>query len=223
MGAAREGIVGGARKQAARGVGLVSSYLRPYTSAHGVADCDDEYRSGDWDYLANEQEAPRFHVVAGYCLRTTPRPRVLELGCGEGLLAQRLSPAHYTEFLGVDAAEDAVEKARAKGLDRAAFVQADASTFTPDDVDPTGSPKRFDVIVFSEMLYYLPDPLATVRRLQEGWLAPTGEIVVSHYKSIDLPQARQVWKLLHSAFDVRLRSTLTTGDLTWTIEALAPR
>ncbi|WP_156529345.1 class I SAM-dependent methyltransferase, partial [Gordonia sp. 852002-10350_SCH5691597] len=121
------------------------------------------------------------------------------------------------------AAQDAVEKASARGLDRAAFVQSDASTFSPDDVDPTGSAKRFDAIVFSEMLYYLPDPLATVRRLQKGWLEPTGEIVVSHYKSIDLPQARQVWKLLHSAFDVRLRSTLTTGNLTWTIEALAPR
>ena len=54
-------------------------------------------------------------------------------------------------------------------------------------------------------------------------MAPGGELVVSHFKSIDLPQARQVWKLLHSAYDTRLRTTLSTGNLTWTIEALAPR
>ena len=108
-------------------------------------------------------------------------------------------------------------------VDRAAFVQADASTFTPDDVDPTASQTRFDAIVFSEMLYYLPDPLGTVRRYEQQWLAPGGELIVSHFKSIDLPQARQVWKLLHSAYDTRLRTTLSTGNLTWTIEALAPR
>lgn len=217
------GVISGVRRQAARGAGLVASYLRPYSSAHGVDDCEDEYRHGEWDYLANEQETPRFHVVAGYCLRTTSAPRVLELGCGEGLLAQRLSPAHYARFVGVDAAPSAVERAAARSLERATFVSADATTFDPGDLDPGAADPAFDAIVFSEMLYYLPDPLGTVRRYEQQWLAPGGELVVSHFKSIDLPQARQVWKLLHSAYETRLRTTLSTGNLTWTIEALAPR
>ncbi len=214
--ATNTGVIGQMRKQAVRGAKVASTYIRPFSSSHGVDDCEDEYRSGEWDYLANDQEAPRFHLVAGLCMRTNPTPRVLEIGCGEGLLPERLSAHRYTEYVGVDAAPTAIERARSRALDNATFAVADATTFEPE-------PGLFDVIVFSEMLYYLPDPLATVCRLESGWLAPGGEIVVSQYKSLDMPKARQVWKLLHTTYDVALRTQLSANGLTWTVEALAPR
>lgn len=210
-----DGMIDRLRRQAVRSAQMAATYVRPFSSDHGVDDCENEYRAGEWDYLANDREEPRFHLVAGLCLRTSPRPRILEMGCGEGLLPERLSPHRYSRYVGVDAAPTAIERASARDLDNARFAVADATTY-----EPTGGP--FDVIVFSEMLYYLPDPLATVRRLQQGWLAPSGEIVVSQYKSIDMPKARQVWRLLHSAYDVRLRTRLSADDLTWTIEALTP-
>lgn len=106
--ATNTGVIGQMRKQAVRGAKVASTYIRPFSSSHGVDDCEDEYRSGEWDYLANDQEAPRFHLVAGLCMRTNPTPRVLEIGCGEGLLPERLSAHRYTEYVGVDAAREAL-------------------------------------------------------------------------------------------------------------------
>jgi 2-polyprenyl-3-methyl-5-hydroxy-6-metoxy-1,4-benzoquinol methylase len=175
---------------------------------------DAEYAAGDWNYLASDSELPRFSVVAGYCARFGGEGSLLEIGCGEGLLPERLGPAGYSRYMGIDLSTVAVERARVRDLPHASFVAADASEFEPDGC--------FDLVVFHEVLEYMDDPGAVVRRYEQ-WVAPGGWFVVSQYDSPDNARTRKIWRLLHRRYRRAARAVVSTGPrLSWTIEVLGP-
>jgi 2-polyprenyl-3-methyl-5-hydroxy-6-metoxy-1,4-benzoquinol methylase len=207
-------IVRNGRRRARHSKRLLKSALRPYEPLTGGAEVlNAEYGRGDWDYLIGEREVPRFNVVCGCCQRTTRRPRVLEIGCGEGMLADQLTPERFEQFVGVDIAAPAVERALARSLPNSCFIAADAAEFAPS--------MSFDVIVFNEVLEYFTNPAQLVRRY-EKWLLPGGEFVVSQYRADDDARTRKIWRGLHRRYTTRLRTRVTTANLTWTIEAFAP-
>ena len=120
---------------------------------------DTEYRGGNWDYLAEDLELPRFSVVAGYCVRHAEGGRILEIGCGEGLLPERIGTSRYARYVGVDISSVAIERAKAKRHPNAKFVAEDASDFDPD--------AQFDLIVFNEVLEYAHLPVQGHRQRQD--------------------------------------------------------
>lgn len=126
---------------------------------------DQEYDSGKWDYLSTTQEFGRYSVISGYCEHLKPGARVLDVGCGSGILAHWLSSAGISSYVGVDLSAVAIEQARRSNFQGAEFDVADASIFETSRV--------FDVIVFNEMLYYLKTPEKHVRRIARA-LAPDG-------------------------------------------------
>jgi SAM-dependent methyltransferase len=80
---------------------------------------------------------------------------ILDLGCGEGKTENELDQEAYTECVGVDISEVAIAKARAwtercgrgrKNL----FYCSDLESFVPL--------QQFDLILFRDSLYYLPEP-----------------------------------------------------------------
>ena len=93
--------------------------------------------------------------------------RVLEVGCGEGELAERLT-AVVTEVVAVDQPRRMVELTRARGVDaRVADVQA---LPFPDD--------SFDAVLAAWMLYHVPDldrGLSEIARV----LRPGGRLVAT--------------------------------------------
>lgn len=100
--------------------------------------------------------------------RWAPPPwgRVLDVGCGEGLLTRRMAP-FAREVVGVDADADAIELARAQAPD-VTYVHGDALTA---DV---GGP--FDLVTCVATLHHmdLADGLTRLRDL----VAPGGTLVV---------------------------------------------
>src|SRR5262245_51695956 len=52
---------------------------------------DEEYASGRWDVMRRSDELARYSVLAGYLRRLHPRGRVLDVGCGEGILLEHLA------------------------------------------------------------------------------------------------------------------------------------
>lgn len=205
--------VNGTRARARARVRLGLSWIRPYRPMQGGGELlDSEYRSGTWDYLVSDRELPRFSVVAGYCLRQGEGKRVLEIGCGEGFLPERLGTSRYVRFVGVDVSAAAIERAKAKGHPNATFVAEDASVFEPDSA--------FDVIVFNEVLEYFPDPLGLVRRY-ERFLSADGCFVVSQFRATENARTRKIWKMLHRTYTSPLRAQVTTAPrYTWNIEVL---
>ncbi|MGH9380710.1 MAG: class I SAM-dependent methyltransferase [Thermoanaerobaculia bacterium] len=175
---------------------------------------DEEYAAGAWDYLRDADELPRFSVVAGYCHHVKPGGSVLEVGCGEGVLQERLCGDKYSRFLGVDISEQAIQRAAARQSENVGFVAADASTFQP--------PERVDVIVFNECLEYFAEPERLLRRY-EAFLAEGGIYIVSMFVGIDNVRHQRIWKKIDAMYPAVAQARVSTGPrMTWTIKVFAP-
>lgn len=174
------------------------------------------YAEGKWDFMRSPEESERYRALVSYCRRVA-RPAVLDVGCGEGILLEHFQNAGITptEYLGLDIAAAAIDKAR--GLHPGfRFEVADAETFQP------GS--RFDVIVLNECLYYFRRPLKVLRNL-EGGLAAGGVFVVSAYHpNHDAQRFRRYWENLISTYEFLDHQVVSSRkDITWNIGVFRPR
>lgn len=172
---------------------------------------DAEYRRGRWDYLRSLDELAHHSVIAGYCKFLRAGGAILDLGCGEGVLIDIMDPQAYSEYLGVDIAPAAIERALARYNGKRRFVVADISAYQP--------PKRFDIVIFNESLYYLSDPLAVMRHY-ENYLAADGMFIVSMY----LYEKAPLWRRLGAVYDV-IDSTAVANKkgMVWHCKVLQPR
>jgi SAM-dependent methyltransferase len=124
--------------------------------APSAAVWDAQYAAGRWDYLGALPELARFSVLAGYLRHFKPGGAILDVGCGEGTLAKRLSVGDYRRYVGVDLSAAAIEKAARSVVPNTSWIAADAQSYAPME--------RFDAIVFNEVAYFFSDPPATVER-----------------------------------------------------------
>ena len=138
--------------------------------AKNAAEWDRDYRAGRWTYLTAPKEQARLAIAALY-VQLFGGGRVLDIGCGSGQLFPLLDPRRVSRYTGVDFSAAAIEAAAFADA-RARFVVAAAEAFTPP------ADERFDAILFNEVVYFLADPLAELRRYA-GYLAPGGVLVVS--------------------------------------------
>jgi 2-polyprenyl-3-methyl-5-hydroxy-6-metoxy-1,4-benzoquinol methylase len=185
--------------------------LRSYRRLHVCnLQWDSDYASGAWKRLRSVQELPRYSVIAGYCRHYRPFGSVLDIGCGEGLLARWLVN-DCRSYFGVDLSAEAIVLARAKNLPFAEFVVANAEEFQ--------SSSRFDVIVFNECLIYFDRPWELVARLTDA-LAPDGVIIVSLNEGV---MSSQIWRMLRSDFHDHSQVEIRSGNGAWKIAVLQPR
>ncbi|HEX5120938.1 MAG TPA: amino acid adenylation domain-containing protein [Pseudonocardiaceae bacterium] len=109
--------------------------------------------------------------------------RVLEIGCGIGLLAQRIVP-HCTYYCGTEISGVAIAAIRAAlGEDDAVdLLQLPADDFTP------WAPGSFDTVVLNSVTQYLPDVdyLVDVLRGAMAVLRPGGHLFVGDVRSLPL-------------------------------------
>lgn len=85
---------------------------------------DQAYRSGAYEFVEGLDMAPRMAVLAGY-LRHLGARRVLDIGCGTGLLLGHLGPD--VTYVGIDISPTAIEVARARYADHPHATFAAAS------------------------------------------------------------------------------------------------
>lgn len=115
-----------------------------------------------------------------------PRPpcHVLEVGCGSGAVAERLKAAGWT-VTGIDVEPEAVNAARARGLD---VVEGDFLTYR-------GGP--FDVIAFTRSLHHLESLGAAIERAH-ALLKPGGLVLADEFavERMDTATARWLYELV---------------------------
>jgi 2-polyprenyl-6-hydroxyphenyl methylase/3-demethylubiquinone-9 3-methyltransferase len=100
--------------------------------------------------------------------------RVLDVGCGGGLLSEALAQAG-AEVTAIDLAPDLLKIARLHGLEsgiRVDYRQASAEALAAE------TPGGFDVITCMEMLEHVPDPASIVGAC-DALLRPGGRLFVS--------------------------------------------
>jgi len=164
-----------------------------------------QYDKGLWDGLKAMDELARFSVIVGYVKFLKPTqngesPDILEIGCGEGLLQQRLQSQNYKRFIGTDISDLAIQKAAADaGDNKCSYLVADMDTYKPDG--------QFDLIIFNEVIYYSKYPLKTLQRLAT-YLKPNGLLIVTindHKHSADL------WETIKDGFPLLDEATVITS------------
>jgi trans-aconitate methyltransferase len=172
---------------------------------------DRQYRTGHWDFLGRLDNLGGLLTVFGYCEYLSP-DAILDVGCGEGLLANKLKVLPYKQFVGVDVSSAAIANAqRMLGDARTTFIARDAHDFVPET--------PFDVIVFNQCLYYMPDPLGMIRRYAT-FLKPSGRIIVS---LCDSGCSRAVWSLILPHLDVEDEITVIQSSGRTTTRIARPR
>ena len=176
------------------------------------------YSSGRLDYYGELDELARYSVLVGYtgwaARSRHDAPRVLDVGCGTGLLRRLLDGVAWSEYVGVDLSETAIETARTGPTDRSRFVVGDVMTL---DLG------RFDIIVANEVLYYAPEPRAFLDQLRAS-LAPGGLLLLSVWRHAG---DRKLWKVVEEAIpildrvEVRNRAN-ATNDRGWVVACCGP-
>jgi SAM-dependent methyltransferase len=130
-----------------------------------------------WGYTSPYEQRKYEHTLA--LLPETPAGRALELACAEGHFTAQLAPRVRT-LLAADIAANALERARdrCRGLGNVEFARVDLRT------DPM--PGRFDLIVCSEVLYYVGNRfgLARVARKLARALEPGGHLLLAHANAV---------------------------------------
>lgn len=185
--------------------------LRPYRAIPtDPQQWDAEYASGRWNQLSGLGELAHYSVIAGYCHYLKPKAAILDVGCGDGVLLDRLHPGNVRRYVGVDYSAEAIRRAngREAGLadsmaapsgeplgSRARsqrFVVADARAYDPGEY--------FDVVVFNESLYYFEDPLGVMARYQR-WLESDGVFIVSMNQTPDTLKLRRKLGAVYALVD----------------------
>ena len=173
---------------------------------------DAQFRSGQWNYLDSAAQVAHYAVIAGYVRQLFERPRILDVGCGQGRLYQLMKAQPHASYHGFDLSSAAIEEARAFADDRASFT---VSTF--DDA-PDG---RWDVIIFNESLYYSPRPIDVLRRYA-AYLAEGGVFIVSMHGRKRRHHA--IWRSAAMTHETRFSSRIRNElDQLWDVRVLAPR
>jgi 2-polyprenyl-3-methyl-5-hydroxy-6-metoxy-1,4-benzoquinol methylase len=195
------------RKLAGHAFFQVMGY-RPFTV--NAATWDREYKTGAWDFLGTMDNLGGLASILGYCQFLNP-DSILDIGCGAGLLARKLKVLPYGSYLGVDLSPEAIAQAAPVSDHRTRFAVGGAEDFE--------SGRRFDVIIFSQILNYIPDPGILLARYAK-FLTPTGRIIVSLYQA---PRTRAAWRLIDRTMATDDAMTVTQGSGTNTTKVLRPR
>ncbi len=169
-----------------------------------------QYSLGKWDYLRQVSELAHYSVIAGYCHYFKPGGSFLDIGCGEGILQERLCPSGYSRYAGVDISEEAIGLASGRQDEKTFFVQADVTEYQPDSLS--------DIIIFNECLYYFQDPLSVVKRY-ESFLTKDGLFIVSMFAT---EKTGHIWKILEQFYAVQDEVFVKNrSGVSWNIKVLA--
>ncbi|OYQ34686.1 SAM-dependent methyltransferase [Flavobacterium cyanobacteriorum] len=150
-----------------------------------------QYRRGRWESLKTGKELTRYTTIIRYLTDYGKQnPSILDIGCGEGVLNEKLPKDYtYSYFLGIDFSKVSIEKAILKNFPNAEFQCRDIHNFNPE--------RKFDVIVFNEVFYYIHEKeRMNVLQKMISHLEDNGIIIASIYR-----EAPHLWKFFDDTLE----------------------
>jgi trans-aconitate methyltransferase len=150
---------------AAKGVHFIVTRLGPQ-KLRSMA-FDEKYRRGDWCFQSESQD--ELPTIIRHYLRNGD---LLILGCGEASVLDGLDASAIHSALGIDLSREAIRRAGRHASRNVTFQVADMERFD--------CPRSYDVILFSESLYYVRTSrqIPLLKRLSLK-LKPGGAFVVT--------------------------------------------
>jgi SAM-dependent methyltransferase len=168
---------------------------------------ESDYEHGGLARTEGDVELPRHLLVAGLLRHYAPGGAILDIGCGSGGLIAPLRDSFGgvpSRYVGLDLSTRALDMAAERVRD---LGESDAFTaeLVQGSFDEYEARATFDAVIFSESLYYAPDPLRTVQRFL-GALRESGIVVVTMWRR---PSRRRVWRALRGELPERSRCRVT--------------
>jgi 2-polyprenyl-6-hydroxyphenyl methylase/3-demethylubiquinone-9 3-methyltransferase len=154
-----------------------SDSLEPYYAA---TDWNEKYAVGYQLDIAFE--ACRYACVSALVAHFAKGGAVLDLGCGNGVLAKYIRALSSARLVAVDYSQQGIDQAVARAIPDCEFVCADIRTFQPSEA--------YSLIVFNESLYYLKDG-ADILRSYSRYLLPDGVYLISMFRT---PLTKRAWR-----------------------------
>jgi len=128
----------------------------------------DTWNPKQYERFRGEREQPFHDLVA--LITKRPAARVVDLGCGTGVLTAALHrELAAIETLGVDSSDAMLERARALDVEGLAFARGDIGEWQPD--------APFDLVFSNAALQWVGDHPRLFARLR-AMLVPGGELAV---------------------------------------------
>ena len=167
---------------------------------------ENEYQGGTWELLHQSGELPRYSVVIAFVDRFARRGSILDVGCGEGILFEKLRPYGLSSYLGIDLSEVAISRCSAAESDSVRFLAADAESYRPEST--------FDAIVMNECLYYFEKPIEVALAYRSA-LAEKGVLVVSQFLS---RRSSAISRRLRERLPLLEEARITNRKGTWIVD-----
>jgi len=129
-----------------------------------------------------------------------PHSRILDLGCGNGVLWQRLFEDSYRgDYLGLDFSQELLRQATTAASQtpmdsseapQPRFVQAD---LTENSWHSLAQPPGYDYVLAFAVLHHLPGAQTVIQVLEQTrlLLAPGGQLIFSVWQFLNSPRLRQ--------------------------------
>ncbi len=129
-------------------------------NATTAAGWDEEYEAGRWAFLRSLPESGRYGIIGMWLSLTGSMDDVLDIGCGEGLLYERLQPMGVKRYVGMDLSPASLQIANVDPA-IASLRAGDMHTFEAQEAkrSPPLSSTRF----FTSRMTRLPSLPATSR------------------------------------------------------------
>jgi 2-polyprenyl-6-hydroxyphenyl methylase/3-demethylubiquinone-9 3-methyltransferase len=162
-----------------------------------IAKWNHSYASGQLTYFSALDELARYSILVGYLSFFSGEPTIIDVGCGSGLLRQRLDNESFCHYTGIDLSTEAIRSAGYLADERTSFVCGDFLDFE-------GS--KADIVVLNEVLYFVPSVTQMLDKV-ESCLSDGGMLLTSMWRH---PGDRSLWRLLDRRFEaldaVRVRN-----------------
>ncbi len=179
-----------------------------------------QYRSGYWTHLHGDDEFAHYTVVAGYIQRAGKPVSLHDIGCGEGVILKYLDRELIQSYTGIDIAQAAIDKIPLRrSQDR--FICSSLEKYIPNG--------QWDVILFNEVLYYTPDPVAQLKKFERS-LMPKGWFVISMYRKANplawnnrcIRRVRRYFQRARYAIEDAVEVSRIDGSGSWQVFVVRP-
>jgi len=157
---------------------------------------DQEWSAGSWDYMEKVLIERSKNAIIGSVfipMYASTNSSVLDIGCGEGAISDFVSDKQKSMYVGVDLSKEAIKIARTKRPHTTGvrFVHASVYDFMPRH--------HFDVIIFSDVLYYV-DSEVILKKYAE-YLNPNGIMIISIFSySMDKLMYENIFNVARNMF-----------------------
>lgn len=160
---------------------------------------DTQYQQGVWNYLPSE--SARNEIIGNLCKKCFSYPTILDVGCGFGNLVEYLT---FQTYLGIDISHVPLPSRKREKVE---FQSVSAEEFDTE--------KRFEIIIFNEILYYIN--AIKILEKYEQFLSDQGVFIISMWEH---PKTLILWEKIKRGYGSVEWRSVSDAKNTWNIGVL---